>query len=959
MRISTRDHGYALEIDEELIDLHRFLRLRDQGISLADSGLLEQGAELLREAKKAWSGEPLADLGGLWAEQVRAELNDQWLETTRTRIRVELRLCRFGEVTSELRRLVAEHPYDDVLTEYLMRALHGCGRNAEALFVYEAHRRRMNADLEAEPRPELGMLREQLQAGTVEPLDPPTATGRTHPNNLKRDVPEFTGRTTEITQVVESLPPPGSGAAVPVQAVHGMPGAGKTAFAIHLAYHLIDRYPDAQLFVDLHGHDLAHGATEPGAALERLLQTLGVPPGQIPAHPDSRAELWRSRMADQRAIVILDNAASGEYVRDLFPGAPDCLVIVTSRVRLSGLPGVRSRMLGTLPTDDGAQLFSTIVDDGSRTADREAIADVVRLCGGLPLAIRLVAARFKERSNWTVQDVASRLVPEGGRLGELRAGDEAVRSAFESSYRSLDDDQRRAFRGLSLHLGDEFTIHAAAAILNASPGETDRMIDALLERHLLEETGSDRFRFHDLLRDYARECVTREETDAKRQAAERRLLQYYVDVAACADGVLQPYLPLAEPRTPASLLPRIPTFTEARERLEVELSGMLDAARNHYWAVPQLAHHLAYFLDLVNHWNAAAEIHTNALRAWRTNGDRHSELVSLLDLALIKIRLSHYDQALQHAQDVLDVSQARDDRLCEAGACDRIGLVHLYRGLHEEALEHFAHASRVYERLGDEKGAAETLAHSATTLLQLRQYDAALARYRRAHSVYHQIGDRRGTGHALIGIGEVHRIQHRAEDALTFYEMASPFVDETMGPLEKAIHRSNIAHIWQQQGQHVRALEAYRETLATYQLVGDRPGEAEIMNDIGITLTSLNRPNKALIHLQGALAVAREIGDPAEEFRSLHGMGSARLSAGQFEKALEHCKEAHRVADRLGRSYERGTAAMALGRVLRRLHGEAAARPYLTEAVALFEAIGAEETNEAHALLREPGATGT
>lgn len=957
VHIAARGHGYALEIDEESIDLHRHLRLREQGTALASSGLIHEAAVHLRTAEEAWNGEPLAGLTGLWAERVRDELNDGWLEMTRARIRCELMLSRFSEVIGELRRLVAEHPYDDVLVEYLMRALHGCGRRAMALAAYDAHRKRTIAELEAEPGPELKALHRQLLTGRVEPLDPPPAAGESPPNNLKRDIPEFTGRDAELAQIIESLPRPGSGIAVPVQAVHGMPGAGKTAFAIRLAHQLIDRYPDAQLFVDLHGHDLAHGATEPRAALERLLQVLGVPPGQIPEDHDARAEFWRSRMADRRAIVVLDNAANGEQVRDLFPGAPDCLVIVTSRVRLSGLPGVTSRSLGTLPEDDGSRLFADIVDDTSRTSDRTAIGEVVRLCGGLPLAIRLAAARLKERSSWTVRDVVRRLEREGGRLGELRAGNETVRPAFESSYRDLGTRHQQAFRMLSLHFGEEFSVHAAAAILDVSPEDADRILDELLECHLLEESGSERFRFHDLLRDYAKERTALEDAEPILVAAERRLIQYYVDVAACADGVLQPYLPAPELRTPAHRLPAMPTFTGALDRLEMELSGMLDVARNRHEATPRLAHDLAYYLDLANHWNAAAEIHDRALEKLRADGDLHGELACVLDRTLIELRLSRYDQARRTAQGVLEAARVIGDLLCEAGAHDRLGLVHMHLGEYDDAIERFGRACTVYERERNRKGVAESVAHIAMSLLQLRQPEAALARYHRAQTIYHQIGDRRGEGHTLIGMGEVHRIQHRFDDALDYYEKATPFVEETMGPLEKAIHRSNIAHIWRQQGRYEQALEAYREVLGTYRLVGDRPGEAETMNDIGVTLADQRRSGAALIHLQGALAIAQAIGDPVEEFRSLNGIGTVHLGDGRHEKALESFEEAHRVADRLGRPYERASVAMALGRVLRRVRGEDAAHPFFREAADLFDVIGAAEAVEARALLDETSAS--
>ncbi|GAA2401109.1 hypothetical protein GCM10010191_05440 [Actinomadura vinacea] len=293
-----------------------------------------------------------------------------------------------------------------------------------------------------------------------------------------------------------------------VVAVDGMAGVGKTALALHAAHRLAPRFPDGQLFVDLHGHTRGTAPVDPAHALERVLRALGVAGARIPAHIDDRAALYRGVVADRRVLVVLDDAAGEDQVRPLLPASPTCRVIVTARQRLIGLDGTRTLSLDVLPVDEAVAVFTRTAGEKRVTdAPAGALRETAERCGRLPLALRIAAVRLRSHAAWSVRDLLERLNDD--RLAELKAGRHSVTAALDLSYQRLPDDQRRAYRLLGSHTGTDFSAETAAAVLDTTVARSRRLLDHLMDVHLLQEPAPRRYRFHDLVRDHASQTVDR------------------------------------------------------------------------------------------------------------------------------------------------------------------------------------------------------------------------------------------------------------------------------------------------------------------------------------------------------------------------------------------------------------------------------------------------------------------
>lgn len=336
------------------------------------------------------------------------------------------------------------------------------------------------------------------------------------------DISGFTGRHDELRrlhQLVGTIAgePAGTMGSV-VCTIEGMAGVGKTRLAIHAANQLArdGSFAEIQLWADLHGFDAGHAPADPAMVLETFLYALGVPGKQIPPDLDQRAGLYRDRLSGRRALVLLDNAASEDQVRPLLPGGPDCLVLITARRRLGDLDGAQSVALDVFSPVEAIDLLARIVGTGRVATDPDAAARIVRLCGYLPLAITLAARRLRSRT-WRLAYLADRLQSNDYRLDQLNAGARGARTVFEQSYRALPAEQRRLFRLLGLHAGDDFTAHSASTIAGISPGQAELMLEALLDSYLLDQISPGRYRFHTLLRNYAQERVRDEDPPAQRE----------------------------------------------------------------------------------------------------------------------------------------------------------------------------------------------------------------------------------------------------------------------------------------------------------------------------------------------------------------------------------------------------------------------------------------------------------
>jgi DNA-binding SARP family transcriptional activator len=536
--ITAEATGYVLRLEPDRVDALRFLRLLD---TAERNGNPAEERALLDEALQLWRGVPFE---GVQCDRLARVEAPRLVERRLAAVerRVDLRLADRGddgsaELVAQLRGLAEEHPLRETLWVRLLAVLRRGGRHAEALDLYGLVRARLGEELGTDPGPQLQRIHAALLAGGPEPDDRPAPDGQ-RPRQLPAPPRMFTGRLTELAQLQRAR----DTSTVVISAIDGMAGIGKTALAVQAAHRLADRYPDGQLFVDLHGYTEGMPPTDPAEALGHLLGALGVAGTRIPPGLAQRSGLYRTRLAGRRVLVVLDNAATEQQVQPLLPGTAGCLVLVTSRRRLAGLDETLTVSLGTLPPDDAVHLFVRTAGE-ERVADQpaELIEEVVELCGRLPLAIRIAAARLRSHAAWDVAHLVRRLRDQQHRLGELAAGHRSVTAALELSYRHLSTGDRRAYRLLGLHPGPDIDTDAAAALIGTTSAGAGPVLDRLIEARLLLEPVAGRYRFHDLIRAHAAHAVTTAIATVETGPALDRLLDHYRHAAAQAMDAAYPY----------------------------------------------------------------------------------------------------------------------------------------------------------------------------------------------------------------------------------------------------------------------------------------------------------------------------------------------------------------------------------------------------------------------------------
>ncbi|MEV7967852.1 tetratricopeptide repeat protein [Sphaerisporangium sp. NPDC088356] len=940
--------AYILETDVENIDYHRFRRLRTEARQSAASGDPDHALRLYQQAANLWRGEPLAGLQGSWADTTRKNLEDELVGCTIERITLELGHGDHIRPIAELSELVTRFPFDEKLVELLMRALYAGGRQADALAAYRQARKRLVDDLGTEAGTELQELHQRILRRDPTLLPEAGARGTAEnppPNDLPRDVPTFTGRAAEVAFLTSDKVL--AEAAVPVLAIDGMAGVGKTSLAVHVAHRLAARYPDGRLYLDLRGHHAHHEAVEPAAALDRLLHHLGVPGSEIPEELDARAGLWRERLAGRRVLIVLDDATGHQQIRHLLPGVPGCLVIVTSRRRLAGLEGVESLSLDVLPPEDAATLLHRAAGTG-RELEAEHVAAVTRLCGHLPLAIQLVGGRLRHRPAWSVADLAERLGRDNQRLAEIRAENREITAAFHLSYQGLTEAQRRAFGRLGLHPGMELTAHCAAALLESPLADAENLLDDLLDHHLIAEPRRGRYRFHDLIRDYA-VSLSHQESEGERTGALQRILDYHLFLADRADRLLYQHrvrIPV-EVDIPPRTSPDIATADQARKWLSTELDDLLRLTRyaaKHGWTrhAAMFPHVLSRHLSFWGHWADAIRVHASAIEAWRRLDDERGVARAMTDLSEVLWRDGRLDECLDVATQALRIQRGRDDQHGVAELLDQSGRAHWHRSEFDVALGYFEQALDIRRAIDDRYGQALSLNHIAGIAHDRGEYRAASDRLREVLALHEKDGDLHGRQVVLNNIGELEARLGQYTSALKYYEEASALATET-GPKDRATLLHNTANVLQHLGRHGEALERYRSALRLYRDIGDRRCEAHTLNSVGSCYASIGNDGPALIHHQKALHISTELLERQQQARALLGIGDAHQRAARHHTALKFYDEALRVAQGIGDVHQEAQALRQLGSALDRIGDRSQARRLWRQALELYEHLGVPE----------------
>ncbi len=902
--IVRRSGGYVLSVDEQVVDLHRFHLLVARARENDDP-------ELFEEALRLWRGDAFAGLDTPWVAMVREQLGRERLAAELDRNDLALRLGCHAEVLPALWSRTAEQPLDERIAAQLMLALYRSGRQADALEHFDLTRRRLVDELGSDPSPPLRRLHEAILRGQVDAPEPaPTVVVR---NDLPGDLADFTGRATEMRHVLGSIPDdPDSPTAVVIEAIDGMAGVGKTTLAVHLAHLLADRYPDAQLFVDLHGHAADRTAVDPLTALDTLLRALGVPGERIPADLAERSALWRAELATRRALVVLDNAADAAQVRPLLPGTSRALTLVTSRRRMLDLETARVLSLDLMPHRDAVALFTTVVGDDRPALEPDVVDEVVALCGHLPLALRIAAARLRSRPTWTVRHLARRL-RQG--LSELAVGDRSVAAAFALSHQHLTAEQGRLFRLLGLVPVSGFDAFAAAALAGVRVDHADRLLEELVDVHLLEQPTPGRYRFHDLLRDHASAVAAETETEAGRDEALARLFDYYLHTGTAAGGHLGPSARRVRIDHPPADAPSFADGAEALVWLDGEhanlVSVVLHAAEHgppaHSWQLTQALWRFYFIRGHVDDWVAT---HRAALRAARSSGDRFAQAEVLKSLGTAHWQARRSPEALEHYRDALALYREIGERKGEAAVLGNLGLIYDQMGRYAEAIDHHQQDLDLCRLIGDRRGEGTTLSNLGLVCERVGRYEEALDHCREALVIMREFGDRWSEGETLIHLGIVH---HRLRD-------------------------------------HAEALRCQREALALMRELADRQREGQVLANIGHVLSEAGEHAEALENLRLALAITRENGDRIEETRVLNDFGEAHRAAGLSSEA-DHRRALANALDTDDR-HQQARAHVGLGHAV--VAGDPqAARLHWELSLAIYQELGVPEADEVSAHLVE------
>jgi DNA-binding SARP family transcriptional activator len=866
-RLAWIDGGYLLTVPAGSVDLEMFEQEVDRARQARAAGDPSAAVGLLRRALALWCGPVCDGLSSPFLDAQRDLLNERRINVVEECVELDLAVSGRADLLTELRQLVAEHPFREKLHGLLMLALYRSGRRADALATFQDARNLLRKELGVDPAAPLQRLHQQILTADSElaaPAHEDLAPGGTSltgsgppishrpptPAQLPHSIPGFSNRDAEIRWLNGLLAGQGPNQDPDVSptgeivAITGTAGVGKTTLAVHWAHRVRDRFPDGQLYVNLRGFDPAGPAMEPSQAIRALLDAFAVPPDRFPVDLDAQAALYRTMLADRQMLIVLDNARDADQVRPLLPGTPSSLVIVTSRNQLLSLiaaDGARPLEPDLLSADQARRLLSGRLGPQRVAADPAAMDQVIDACAGLPLALAMVGARAAANSRLPLAELAEELRETRGKLSALGGEDTRtdLRAVFSWSYQALSAAAARLFRLLGLHAGPDIGVSAAASLVGLSVPEVRALLAELTSAHLVTDRGRGRFTFHDLLRAYASELAAAHDPAEERREAIHRVLDYYLHTAYRADEllrpsradkllrpnrddaiVLTPVAPLVTPDDPGDHRKALTWFAT---EYQVLLSAVRQAASNgfdvHTW---QLAWALESFLGRRGHWHDAAAAQRAALDAANGLSDPYAQARSQGCLAYAYIRLGRYGNAHAHLLQALEFYEQLRDLIGQAHAHRSLSWVLDRQGSYQEALSHALQAAELFQAGGHRAGQARALNAIGWFHIQLGDPDEGLVHCRQALSLQREIGDQFGQADTLDSIAAGYRYL----------------------------------------GHYQEAIAAYKQALNLYCEFGDRYDEADALASLGDTHLDDSSPASAEAAWSRALTILDELGHP-------------------------------------------------------------------------------------------------
>jgi DNA-binding SARP family transcriptional activator/DNA-binding XRE family transcriptional regulator len=886
--------GYQLTATADDLDLLAFRAAVAAGRRAHAAGDLAGAADAYRRAADLWRAEPLAGEPAFDLHPAVRGLVREWQAAVLEHADTADVLGRHAEVLPALERFTAAEPLHEAAHARLMLALAGTGQQAAALDRFERLRRRLADELGADPGAELAaahlrVLRQEVTrpAGTSAPAN----------RQLPPDLADFTGRAAELADLHGQLASDEPATSITITAIEGMAGVGKTRLAVHLSHELLaaGRYADVQLYVDLRGH-ADEPPADPATVLASFLHLLGTPGGQIPVGADARAALYRDRLHGLHALVLLDNAASEAQVRPLLPAGPTNLVLVTSR-RALALDGSHNLALDVFSPADAERLLVRIVGRRRVEAEPAAAHDLVELCGRLPLAVALAARRLQARPAWSLADLVRRLRETGDRLGELTAGSRQLRAVFDLSYRALDPPAARLFRLLGLHPGDTVSPDSAAALAGLTPADAGRLLDLLVDEHLATLSGGDRYRLHDLIREYARQVTEHTDTEPDRRAAVTRLLDYYLHATVAAGRLIAPHeRNMQLIGDPPAHLPALASTAAAEQWLEGERAALTAAVLlaadggwpGHAW---RLADALGYFLYLHGYPEDWEQVSEAGLRAVQTAADVDGEVTMRSFLAWTFLTLDRFDRAFEQLHAVVELRRQAGDRsgLITAlanmsGACIKLGRI-------ADGMRYAEEGAALVEGL-DPYREAFLRANQGVMLGLLHRPEEGLAIHQLALDLCRQAGDHASEPGMIVNIGDSYRRLGRYEEAARTLEQALAMANEAGLAPNKAVARHSLGVTYHALGRTDEALDLLAEALRMIRSIGGVTSDYEVLIDTGAVHRDRCELDRAEEVLEEARSLAAGHSDRYLEARALAGLAEVHLKAGRTAAARERWEQA-------------------------------------------------------------------
>ncbi|WP_433157975.1 ATP-binding protein [Kribbella sp. CA-247076] len=742
-------------------------------------------------------------------------------------------------------------------------------------------------------------------AQAVTPHAPVAVAGAGRPHQLPPAPSHFAGRIEELAELGSYV-----AAGRSVIAVEGMAGVGKTAFTVQAARSLAPDFPDGQLFLDLRGFSDRSRPLEPAEALARMMRALGVPGDQVPVDVEECAGLFRSLVADRRLLFVYDNVADAGQVAPLLPATPTCQVLTTSRHTLASLDRGATIRLGTLPSSAAIDLFTSVAEFTGQSPDQ--LTDVVELCGGLPLALRIAAARLRSRRSWQVADLVRRLREQRDvvldRLDDETLG---VSAALDLSYAALDEPTRRAYRLLGLIPGPDVDFGAAAALFGSDRDTARAALDTLQDLHLVNEAPGGRYTLHDLTRAHAVWHAQSTETASDRSAALIRLLDHYCAWASAAMDLAHPYTRSRRPDPPYVVDPSDWTTYAANGWLDTELPNLLataQAAAKHelHRQVVDLSGVVHRWLIMRNRLTGGEALHRLALQAATDLGDQAALARAHGDLGRVLRRRNEYPAAAEHFTRALTLAVEEGLTLVEVEAHFGLAATVQYGGSSVDPDEHLTRALRLAENAGDDLGQLESHSTIARTRLGEGAYEAAVSHFDQALSLARRIGYLAREVDALIGRG-------RAEAEL---------------------------------GRTAAAIDGFRRAVALSRAEDLPIGELAGLNNLGNAVRRSGDPSAALASYREVLTVARRIGSRNWQYEAHQGMGRSYVDLGDGGSALEQHRQARLLAERKGLRADLARAEDGLGAAYAVLGDQARARQHWQRALALLAEVGVDYTDD-------------